>query len=65
MTVTPSELTPERMAKIVDLIQVIAGPTPPEKVPSRPECRVCNIGQADCPERVREYAEPVAVAAEF
>ena len=54
LTVTPAELTPERMAQIVALIRVISGPTAPAKVPSVHECRTCNIGPKDCPERVRE-----------
>ena len=60
MTVTPAELTPERMAQIVDLIKVIASDTPPAKVPSAHECERCNIGPQDCPQRIRQQA-PVAV----
>lgn len=60
MTVTPAELTPERMGQIVDLIRVIGGPTAPAKVPSAHECKTCNIGPKDCPERIRDQ-RPVAV----
>lgn len=52
ITVTPDELEGERMEAIVDLIQLVAGDTPPKRVPSRPECKVCNIGPKDCPARV-------------
>lgn len=60
MTVTPAELTPERMGQIVDLIRVIGGPVAPPRVPSAYECKTCNIGPKDCPVRVREQ-RPVAV----
>lgn len=33
-------------------VQTIGGPEPARKVPSRGECRYCDISQADCPERV-------------
>lgn len=52
ITVTPDELAGERMEAIVDLIQIVAADTPPKRVPSRPECKVCNIGPLDCPQRV-------------
>jgi hypothetical protein len=33
-------------------VQTLGGPKPARKVPSRSECRYCDISQADCPERV-------------
>lgn len=33
-------------------VQTLGGPTPARKVPSRSECRYCDISQADCPERI-------------
>lgn len=60
VTLTPAELTPERMNQVVSLIKVIGSDTPPPKTPSREECKVCNIGPADCPQRVQER-RPVAV----
>jgi hypothetical protein len=33
-------------------VQTIGGPEPARKVPSRGECRYCDISRADCPERV-------------
>jgi hypothetical protein len=61
LTVTPDELTPERMADIVHLIKVVAAPKAPAKVPSREECQRCNIGPRDCPQRVMEDRRAVAV----
>lgn len=59
-TLTPAELSEERMAAIVSLIKEVASDTPPPRVPSRDECKFCNIGPADCPVRVRDV-QPVAV----
>lgn len=59
VTLTPSELAAE-MPRIVEMIKTISGDTPPVKVPTREECRRCNIGLKDCPERVREQ-RPIAV----
>lgn len=52
ITVTPDALAGERMAALVDLIQIVAADMPPKRTPSRPECRSCNIGPRDCPERI-------------
>jgi len=60
ISLTASEVTPERIEQMTQLIRVIASDTPPAKVPSRSECSVCNIGPTDCPQRVREE-RPVAV----
>lgn len=46
------ELTPERLAHMVAMIRTIASDEPPAKAPSRSECRGCDIGVRDCPERV-------------
>lgn len=61
ITITPAELTPDRMESIVNLIRVIGGDTPPVKAPSREECKRCNIGVADCPERITAQREMTAV----
>jgi CRISPR/Cas system-associated exonuclease Cas4 (RecB family) len=62
VSLTTSELTPERVARMVDLIKVIGGDEPPAKKPSRDECRFCSIGPTDCPERVmKDRAPAVAV----
>lgn len=54
LTVSSAELTPQRMDDMVKLIKTIGGPTPPAKAPSRDECRRCNIGAKDCPERFKD-----------
>jgi hypothetical protein len=54
ISLTPADFTSERHAQMVSLIKVIGGSTAPQKVPSREECRFCNIGPDDCPERVRD-----------
>ena len=54
ITLTPDELDESRLNQIVTLIKAVAGDTAPTKVPSRDECRYCNIGSKDCPERIQE-----------
>lgn len=51
IAVLPSDLTPERKAEIVGMIKLIAGEEAPRKVATRDECKRCNIGVKDCPER--------------
>jgi CRISPR/Cas system-associated exonuclease Cas4 (RecB family) len=64
LTVTPEELTPDRIDQVVSLIKVISGKAAPPRAPSFHECRQCNIGPGDCPQRVRAERQ-AAVAAEF
>ena len=40
------------------LIRRLAGDKPPARVPSRQECRFCDISALDCPERMDEGSEP-------
>ena len=40
------------------LIRRLAADKPPARVPSRPECRFCDISALDCPDRVDGDAEP-------
>ena len=40
------------------LIRRLAADQPPARVPSRQECRFCDISALDCPERVDEGSEP-------
>ncbi len=42
--------------RLITLIHRVAAPDPPPWTPSGPECRFCDITDADCPERVE--AEP-------
>lgn len=54
VALTPGDLDADRMEQIVSLIRAIGSDTPPPKKPTRPECRVCNIGPTDCPQRVQD-----------
>ncbi len=65
IAITPSELTPERVERIVSLVRVIGDDLPPKRVPSPYECKVCNIGPADCPARAQATRQTVATTAEF
>ena len=40
------------------LIRRLAADQPPAQVPSRQECRFCDISTLDCPERMDEGSEP-------
>ena len=40
------------------LIRRLSADKPPARVPSRPECRFCDISALDCPERMDEVSEP-------
>jgi len=62
LTVTPEELA-DRMSAIVDLIRIVSADTPPKRTPSRPECKVCNIGPRDCPARIG--AETMTAVGDF
>lgn len=62
ITVTPAELTSARLNDVVRLIKVIASGTAPPKTPSPDECKRCNIGIGDCPERMRANRRTVAVS---
>jgi CRISPR/Cas system-associated exonuclease Cas4 (RecB family) len=63
ITVTPADLDETRMEQLVGLIKTVAGSVPPPKAPSRAECKVCNIGHRDCPQRVG--AEQTTAVGEF
>ena len=40
------------------LIRRLAADKLPARVPSRPECRFCDISAADCPARVEDDYQP-------
>ena len=42
------------------LIRRLSSDEPARRVPSRQECRFCDITTADCPERIEEGSEPEA-----
>ncbi len=46
------------------LIRRLAADKPPARVPSRPECRFCDISAEDCPDRVDEERQPEKVTTE-
>lgn len=62
ITLTRQELDDQRIADLVALIKTVGGDTPPPKVPSRDECKRCNIGIQDCPQRVTADRGMTAVA---
>lgn len=62
VSLTPEELTEERLEEIVGLIKTVGGDEAPPKRPSRAECQRCNIGRKDCPERVTQDEGAVACA---
>ncbi len=48
------------------LIRRLSADEPPRRVPSRQECRFCDISAAECPARVDEASETEAgVTADF
>lgn len=49
-----ADVTPAVIDDIVKTIKLVAADQPPKKAPSRDECRSCNIGKWDCPERVSD-----------
>ena len=40
------------------LIRILAAARPPTRVPSRQECRFCDITAEDCPDRVDNESHP-------
>jgi hypothetical protein len=65
ITLLPSELTPERLERIVTLIKTVSAPTPPARVPSAYECKVCNIGPQDCAQRRQATADRTVAVGDF
>lgn len=64
ISLSSTDLTPARINDITSLVKVIASDTPPVKVPSHHECRFCNIGPKDCPQRVRTK-QPSTMVTDF
>ena len=55
----PAEVVDDQFIQSLGtLIRRLAADKPPTRVPSRQECRFCDISAADCPERVDEGSEP-------
>ena len=53
--IAPGAVTEQFIEGLVGLIRRLAADTPPGRVPSTAECRFCDIGTLDCPERVDGY----------
>ena len=53
-----SALRGQFIDQLGSLIRRIASETPAQRVPSRQECRFCDISAADCPERVDGAVQP-------
>lgn len=60
ISIVPDQLTDARRSQLFTLIQAVASDTPPAKHPSRDECKRCNIGVRDCPQRI-SARQPAAV----
>jgi hypothetical protein len=65
ISVTPGELDEPRKARLLALIGEVAGAQAPPRRPSAHECRVCNIGPADCPQRIRPAREQTTTVEDF
>lgn len=52
LCIEPQQLTDEVKTLIRTMIERVAGNRPLPKVPSSHECRFCDIGRNDCPERI-------------
>lgn len=59
ITVQPEEFTPELRAKLIEQVRQSGAAEPPPRVPSARECGFCDIGKADCPQRVENRAREV------
>lgn len=65
ISVTPGDLTTDRMERLVHVIKTVSAATPPARVPSRYECQRCNVGPRDCPQRVSAAADTTKVVGAF
>lgn len=61
VTLSAAEVDERFIGDLKSMVAVIASDTPPPKSPSREECRFCNIGPKDCPQRVTKDVGAVAV----
>lgn len=62
--IQPEEFTPALRQRIVDTIKQTCDRARPSATPSAAECRWCDVGPHDCPDRI-EQAEPAVVTLEF
>lgn len=61
----PIDLNDNRRDDIVQMVKAVAADKAPPRSPSRDECKRCNIGFADCPERYRERAAATSSVGAF
>jgi hypothetical protein len=52
LTIQPEEMTPDVRTRISHQLLETGGIEPPIRVPSERECAFCDVGPADCPDRV-------------
>ena len=65
VVVPESDLTPELMERLNELMKQIGFDMPPPKTPSVQECRFCSIPATECPDRIEAAAKPVAATVDF
>jgi len=58
MPIESASLTDAMKEMIKTRIERVGGGEPLPKVPSFGDCRYCDIGKADCPERIDDEAQP-------
>ncbi len=57
----PAEAVDEQFVQNLGaLIRRLSADQPARRVPSRQECRFCDVSAADCPDRIEEASEPEA-----
>lgn len=56
--VPPEAVDDQFVKNLGALIRRISGDEPARRVPSRQECRFCDISVADCPQRADVASEP-------
>jgi hypothetical protein len=50
--IPPAAISESFQAGLFGLVRRVSADLPPQKVPSEPECRFCQIARSECPERV-------------
>lgn len=57
LRIQPEEFTLAMRDQITAQIRETGSPTPPARVPSFRECLFCDIGKADCPDRIEKRVQ--------
>ena len=63
--ISPGAVPGQFVEDLGSLIRRLAADMPPEPVPSRSECRFCDIGVLDCPERMEDGSGPEGTTTDF